>query len=62
MAVKCLVMTFANEGGTKISITLNEPKEDLTLNEVVSSMDGIIAANTFTTTGGNLVSKNRHGD
>ena len=57
MAVKRLVMTFATEGGAKVSISLNDPREDLTANEVETAMDGIIAANIFTTTGGNLVAK-----
>ena len=57
MAVKRLVMTFVTEGGTKVSISLNDPKEDLTANGVETAMDGIIAANIFTTTGGNLVAK-----
>ena len=57
MAVKRLVMTFANAAGTKVSITLNDPREDLTANEVETAMDGIITANIFTTTGGNLATK-----
>ena len=57
MAVKRLMMTFANDSGTKVSISLNDPREDLTANEVETAMDGIITANIFTTAGGNLVSK-----
>ena len=57
MPEKRLVMTFATEGGTKVSISLNDPREDLTAGEVETAMDGIIAANIFTTTGGNLVAK-----
>lgn len=52
-----LQMTFINQAGTRTTISLDNPRDDLTEVEVVSAMDEIIAKNIFNTSGGDLVSK-----
>ena len=54
---KVLRMTFNSTLGSAVSITLPEPKEDLTGVQIEAVMDQIIAKNIFLTTGGELVSK-----
>lgn len=58
MAVKqTLRMNFLNAAGKSVSISLDNPKEDLTSAAVQTAMDTIIAKNIFVTSGGDLVSK-----
>ena len=57
MADKSLVMTFLNQEGSRTSITLAGVKDTLTEAEVSAAMDVVIAANIFSSTGGDLVSK-----
>lgn len=52
-----LRMSFKNEAGKTVSISLANPKEELTAAEVEAAMDLIIAKNILTTSGGDLVSK-----
>lgn len=54
---KILRMTFENASGSSISVTLPEPREDLTGPEVETVMDLIIAKNIFTSSGGDLTAK-----
>ena len=51
---KALVMTFLNAGGKKVSIKLNSVKDTLTDADVTPVMDTIIAKNIFSSTGGDL--------
>lgn len=54
---KVLRMSFNNALGGSVSITLPEPKADLTAAQIEAVMDQIIAKNIFTGVGGDLVSK-----
>lgn len=54
---RVLRMTFRNQSGSNVSISLNNPRTDLTAAEVTASMDLVIAKNIFTSAGGDLVSK-----
>lgn len=53
---KRLVMTFANADGKKISISVQDPKDNLTEEEIKDTMDLIIAKNIFAPDGLDLVS------
>ena len=57
MADKSLVMTFLNAEGSRASITLAGVKDTLTDIEISAAMDVVIAANIFSSTGGDLVAK-----
>lgn len=52
---KTLEMVFRNEAGNEVTISLADPKSALTLAEVQTAMNDIIAKNIFTTKGGDLV-------
>ena len=52
-----LRMTFLNELNKQVSISLNNPNDDLTAVQVQGAMDTIIAKNVFDSSGGDLVSK-----
>ena len=52
---KTLYLTFRNEAGRRQSLTVPEPREDLTAVEVEAAMQLIIEKNIFTGSGGNLV-------
>jgi len=54
---KTLRMTFETSGGNAYSITLPEPKDDLTGQQIEEAMDLIIARNIFLTPGGELAAK-----
>ena len=63
---KRLYMVFKNQGGRKVSITLNNPKTyadgdydslEAQDNAIEQVMDNIISKNIFTTSGGDLVEK-----
>ncbi len=56
-ATQTLQMSFVNQAGTRTTISLDNPKDDLTQAEVVAAMDQIIAKNIFNTSGGDLVAK-----
>lgn len=53
---RTLEMVFQNQVGKSVTVSVKEPKDGLTLAEVVAVMDSIIAKNIFATTGGDLVS------
>ena len=57
MADKSLVMTFLNSSGERTSITLPAVKDTVTEAEVSATMDAVIAANVFHSSGGDLLSK-----
>jgi|GEM_PF-106200 len=52
-----LRMVFRNQDGRNVTITLDNPREDLTAAEIEAAMDLVIARNIFTSTGGDLVAK-----
>ena len=52
-----LQMRFVTQAGSRVTISLDNPKDTLTEAEVTAAMDQIIAANVFTASGGDLVSK-----
>ena len=54
---KILRMVFSTQGGSTFSITLPEPREDLTPAEAEAAMDQIISDNIFATAGGDLTGK-----
>lgn len=54
---KNLIMTFFNAQGKKASISINNIKDNLTKEEVSSTMDTIISKNLFDTSGGDLITK-----
>ena len=58
MAVtQSLRMTFLSQGSRNVTLSLDNPRNDLTAAEVQAAMDLIIARNIFTSSGGDLVSK-----
>ena len=50
-----LEMEFKDIGGKKFSLTLDEPREDITEVEVRAVMDDVIAKDIFYTAAGNVV-------
>ena len=57
MAEKSLIMTFLNELGSRVSVSLPGVRDDVTQAEVSAAMDVIIAKNIFQTKGGDLIKK-----
>ena len=53
---KNLVMTFKSSDDKKVSITVDNPREDLEENEIKEAMDTIIEKDIFSPNGGSLVS------
>lgn len=49
-----LEMTFRNNTGKDVNLTLSDPKDDLTNAQVQTVMQNILTKNIFTTTGGDL--------
>jgi hypothetical protein len=54
---KTLRMVFRNEAGKNVTISLDSPRADVTPAEIEAAMDLVIARNIFTSSGGDLVSK-----
>ncbi|MGD9569357.1 MAG: DUF2922 domain-containing protein [Sedimentibacter sp.] len=52
---KRLVMAFKTVEGTTSTLTVDEPKADLTAAEVRAVMDTIVAQNIFNTNSGDLI-------
>ena len=52
---KVLQMIFKNQGNRNFTISIDEPREDLTGAEVKTVMDTIISKNIFETGSGELV-------
>lgn len=53
---KRLIMTFLTGVGRKISISVDDPREDITEAEVVAAMDLIVEKDIFAPYGSNLAS------
>ena len=53
---KKLVMTFKSSDDKKVSITVDNAREDLEENEIKEAMDTIIEKDIFSPNGGSLVS------
>jgi len=53
---KKLEMIFVNAAGKKTKISVDDPRADLTPQEVQTVMNNIIARNIFDSTGGDLIS------
>ncbi|ACV64698.1 hypothetical protein Dtox_4011 [Desulfofarcimen acetoxidans DSM 771] len=51
-----LRMTFLNAAGNRVSISLDNPRDNLTQSEVEAAMNTVITKKVFTTSGGDLVS------
>lgn len=56
MANARLEMIFRNEEGNRVTISVQEPKMDLTPQEVQAAMELIVSGNVFTSSGGDLAS------
>ncbi|WP_205842205.1 DUF2922 domain-containing protein [Natranaerobius trueperi] len=52
-----LQMIFRNQDGKNVTISVNDPKEDLTEEDIETVMDEIIDRNIFMSPGGELKSK-----
>ncbi|AQS60321.1 DUF2922 domain-containing protein [Desulforamulus ferrireducens] len=52
---KTLELIFVNAAGSKVTLRVTEPREDLQAAEVKTVMEEIIAKDIFTSTGGSLV-------
>ncbi|MBU5337264.1 DUF2922 domain-containing protein [Intestinibacter bartlettii] len=44
---KKLVMIFKNSAGKKVTISIEDPKDDLTEEQIKNAMDTIVAKNVF---------------
>ena len=51
-----LEMEFKDEEGKKFSLTIDEPREDVTEVEIKAIMDDVIQKNIFHTVAGDIVS------
>jgi hypothetical protein len=54
---KTLRMVFRNQAGKNVTVSLDNPRSDVTSAEIEAAMDLVIARNIFTSSGGDLVSK-----
>jgi hypothetical protein len=54
---RTLRMVFRSQGGTSMTISLDNPRSNVTAAEIEAAMDTIISKNIFNTTGGDLASK-----
>ncbi|GAQ24584.1 MULTISPECIES: DUF2922 domain-containing protein [Tepidanaerobacter] len=52
---KSLELIFKNQAGKNARMSMQDPKDDLTADQVQSLMDSILEKNIFETTGGDLV-------
>ena len=52
---KRLLMTFKTDGDKKVSIGVDDPKENLTEAEIIAAMDAILANNIFAPNGESFV-------
>lgn len=55
MIVKRLEMIFTNAAGRRVTLSVLDPRSDLTPAEVQQTMELILARNIFTSSGGDLV-------
>lgn len=49
-----LEMEFKNAEGKKFTLSLDEPREDVTESEIRAVMDEVVTKNVFITTGGDV--------
>jgi len=54
-----LRLVFRNEESRMVTINVADPREDVTEGEITECMDAILAANIFSTNGGDIVEKVR---
>lgn len=54
---KQIEMQFLNEENRTVTISLEDPVEPVTPEDVNAAMDTVLSENAFTSSGGNLVSK-----
>lgn len=54
---KSLELQFVNQQGKVVRIAIDNPVEPVNAQQVSSVMDAIIAANIFTSSGGDLIGK-----
>ena len=52
---KKLVMTFKSSDNKKVSLSVDNPREDITENEIKSAMDLIVSKNIFAPNGSDIV-------
>ena len=52
---KTLEMVFRNGSGKEVTLSMLDPKDNLTLTQVKAVMQDMVAKNIFTTKGGDLV-------
>ena len=52
---KRLVMTFKTTDDKKVSLSVDNPREDITETEIKSAMDLVVEKNIFAPNGGNIV-------
>lgn len=57
MATRILRLTFQNAEGRRNSVSIRNPVDDPSVEDVNSVMDNIIGNDVFETTGGSLVGK-----
>lgn len=55
MANARLEMIFQNQEGRRVTLSVQDPKEDLTPEEVQGAMELVVDKNVFDSTGGSLV-------
>ena len=53
---KRLLMTFKTSDDKKVSLSIDDPREDITETEIKSAMDLVVEKNIFAPNGGNIVS------
>ena len=52
---KKLVLTFKSSDDKKVSLSVDNPREDITENEIKSAMDLIVSKNIFAPNGSDIV-------
>lgn len=52
---KSLIMKFLNEQNKNVSISIDDPREDVTEEEIKTVMETIVSKNIFGSKGGNFV-------
>ena len=54
---RTLRLVFKNQSGKNVTFSLDNPRDDVTAAEIEAAMDLVIARNIFSSSGGDLVSK-----
>jgi hypothetical protein len=55
MITKRLEMSFQNVNGNRVSLSVQDPRDDLAEQDVYDAMEAIMDKNIFTSNGGDLV-------